>query len=154
MYASVVLPLRDCPALGVRSSVSSTPDDVHVHPVGVIGVQAGVQNFVHSGDHERSPLLRATRPTLLLGFPLSNALLVPDGPHGKQAVGARYAAEVPPREVGKHGVPLEPQPLAQSRGVEDLEVLGHLYPVKICLLHHDRHHTEIIDEPRGYINKL
>ena len=52
MYASVVLPLRDCPALGVRSSVSSAPDDVHVHPVGVIGGQFGagvIQQFPEDG---------------------------------------------------------------------------------------------------------
>jgi hypothetical protein len=39
-------------------------------------------------------------------------------------------------------------------GVQDLVVLGHVYPVKISLLYHDRHHTEIIDEPREYINNL
>src|SRR5215211_6868724 len=61
-----------------------------------------------------------TRLILFLRFPLPNALLVPDWPHGKQAVGARYAAEVPPRKVGEHGIPLEPQPLAQRRGIKDL----------------------------------
>jgi hypothetical protein len=38
--------------------------------------------------------------------------------------------------------------------VQHLVVPGHAYPVKIALLDHDRHHTEIIDEPRDYINNL
>src|SRR5215208_1038182 len=92
------------------------------------------------------PLLLTTRSILLLRFPLFDALLVPDRPHGKLAVRSRYAPEVPPREVGKHRLALETQPPAQSRGVQDLVVLGHAFPVEICLLHHERHHTEIIDE--------
>src|ERR671911_1354035 len=64
-------------------------------------------------------LLVATR-LILLRFPLLDALLVPDWPHSKLAVRARYAPEVPPGEVRKHRVPLEPQPPAQSRGVQDL----------------------------------
>src|SRR5829696_7667148 len=70
--------------------------------------------------------LVATRPTLLLRFPLFNALLVPDRAHSKLAVGARYAPEVPPREVGKHRVALEAQAPSQSRCVQDLIVFGHL----------------------------
>src|SRR5215213_5961322 len=99
------------------------------------------------------PYLRVTRPILLLHFPLSDALLAPDRPHSKLAVGTRYAAEIPSREVGEHGVTLEAQPPAQGCGVEDLVDLRHLYPVKICLLHHERHHTEIIDESGGCVNK-
>jgi hypothetical protein len=41
------------------------------------------------------PHLLATRSILFLRFPLFNALLVPDRPHGELAVGARYAVEVP-----------------------------------------------------------
>jgi hypothetical protein len=74
-------------------------------------------------------LLLATRPTLLLRFPLSDARLVPDRSHGEQAVGTRYAAEVPPREVGEHSVPFEAQPPAQSRCVKDLVVLGQIYAI-------------------------
>ncbi len=74
-------------------------------------------------------LLLITRLTLLLRWPLSDALLVPHRSHSKQAVGARYAAEVSPRQVGKHCVPLEAQAPAQSRCVQDLLILGHLYAV-------------------------
>src|SRR5829696_6445440 len=77
----------------------------------------------------RLPLLPTTRLVLLPRFPLSDALLVPDRPHSKEAVGARYASEVPSGEVGKHRVALEAQPPAQSCGVQYLVVLGHLYPV-------------------------
>src|SRR5215203_5078046 len=77
----------------------------------------------------RLPLLLTTHPILFLRFPFSDALLVPDRPHGKLAVGARYAAEVPSGEVGKHRVALESQPSSQGCGVQDLVVLWHLYPV-------------------------
>src|SRR5215213_8762685 len=98
------------------------------------------------------PLLLTTRPTLLIRLPLSDALLVPDRPHRKLAVGARYAAEVPPGEVGQHRVPLKAQAPTQGRCVKDLVVLGYVYPVEVCLLDHNRHHTEIIDDPRGRID--
>src|SRR5215208_1222061 len=92
-------------------------------------------------------------PTFLFGFPLLEALLVPDRSHSKLAVGARYASEVPPRQVGKHCVTLEAQPPAQCCGIQDLVVLRYLYPIKLGLLYHDWHHTEIIDEPRECIDK-
>src|SRR5215208_1907501 len=98
--------------------------------------------------------LPTTRPVLLLRFPLSDTLLVPDRTHSKLAVGARYATEVPPGEVSKHRIPLEAQSPAQSRGVQNFVVLWYLYPVKICLLHHERHHTEIIDTLGDNINRL
>ena len=74
-------------------------------------------------------LLFSTPPILLLLFPLSDALLVPDRSHGKLTIRAGYAAEVPSRQVGEHRVSLEAQPSAQSRGIKDLVVLGHVYPV-------------------------
>jgi hypothetical protein len=77
----------------------------------------------------RLPLLLTTHPILFLRFPFSDALLVPDRPHGKLAVRAGYTAEVPSGEVGKHSVTHEAQPLAQGRGVQDLVVLWHVYPV-------------------------
>jgi hypothetical protein len=39
------------------------------------------------------------------------------------------------------------------RGVKDLVVPGHLYPVSICLLNHNQHHTEIIDVPGEEVHK-
>jgi hypothetical protein len=77
----------------------------------------------------RLPLLLTTHPILFLRFPFSDALLVPDRPHGKLAVRAGYTAEVPSGEVGKHSVTLEAQPPAHSRGVKDFIVLRHLCPV-------------------------
>jgi hypothetical protein len=90
--------------------------------------------------------LPTMRSTLFVCFPLPNALLIPDRSHSKLAVRAGYAPEVPPGEVREHRIPLEAQPPAQGRGVQDLVILGHLYAIEISLLHHDQHHTEIIDE--------
>jgi hypothetical protein len=61
-------------------------------------------------------LLRATRLIVPLRFPHSYALLVPDRAHRKLAVRKGYASEVPPREVGKHRVPLEAQLRRFSEG--------------------------------------
>src|SRR5215208_1493049 len=104
--------------------------------------------------HRAKPLPGSRTRCWRFYFPRPDALLVPDRSHRKLAVGARYAAKVPSGEVGKHCVSLEAQPPAQSRGVQDFVVLWHLYPVKISFLHHEGHHTEIIDELREHVNKI
>src|SRR5215208_6211135 len=109
-------------------------------------------NFGLSSDH--SVVLMSLRLMLRTKTDSIGALLVPDRSHSKLAVGARYAPEVPPRQVGKHRITLEAQPPAQSRCVQDLAVLGHLYPVKFGLLHQDWNHTEIIDTLGENIDKL
>src|SRR5215204_1016279 len=109
--------LRALPAYSPLRAMRSAPQALGVsHPNVAAG--AVVKHSQSSPQPSNSPLpLLLTTRLVLPFFPFLDAFLVPHRPHGKLTVGARYAPEVPPRQVRKHRVSLEAQALTQSRCV-------------------------------------
>src|SRR5215210_1604730 len=87
-------------------------------------------------------------------LPVCDRGLVPHRTHRQLAVRARDPPVVPPGQVREHRVPLQTQPLPERRGVQDLAAFRHFYSVYVFLLDHIRKHTEIMDYPAGFVNKL
>src|SRR5215218_10347033 len=76
-------------------------------------------------------------------LPFLHRPLEPDRSHSQLPVWPGYPSEIAPGEVCEHGVPLQPEPLAESGGVQHVVTIRYSDPVYICLPNHVRQHTEI-----------
>src|SRR5215207_4803071 len=93
-------------------------------------------------------------PILAPLLPFLYRALEPNRPHSQLPVRPGYPPEVTPGQVGEHRVPLQSEPLPESGSVQHVVTVGYSDPVYVCLLNHERQHTEIMYQDAEKVNRL